>query len=300
MLRDAIASVRAQTFQDWELLVIDDGSTDGTAAVIRDASRSDRRIRGLRGAHRGVSASRNLGIEQAAGTYVAFLDDDDYWLPGKVEQQVAQLNAHPAWAFVYTQAELRYEDGLKKLRQPLATTFEMLLTKNTIAVPAVLARRSVLLEMGGFPVVMRVAEDTDLWLRIAARYPFGMMPEPLTICSQSNVRNDARYREAVVNHLTTLKGLQAHLTAPSRRKLVSQKIAREHYKLARLNRQEQRYVEAAAEFARAVWSDAAVGLSWRKEARESALGFFLKPYLGIIACALRACLAPVLRGRRTA
>ena len=287
LLREAIASVRAQTCTDWELLIIDDGSTDDSAAVIREAARGDRRIRGLRGPHRGVSAARNLGIEQAAGTYVAFLDDDDYWLPEKLARQAAELSAHPEWAFVYTQAELRYEHGFSKLRQPLATTFEQLLEKNTIAVPAVLARRAVLLDLGGFPAVMRVAEDVDLWLRIAVRHPFGVMAQPLTVCRQSTARNDERFREAVVNHLQTLRALRTAVMGPVRRRLVAQKIAKEHYKLARLNRDQGDYRGAAREFARAVAVDASVGLSWRKTGAEPAVMLFLKPYLGIVACSLR-------------
>ena len=288
LLREAIASVRAQTFTDWELLVIDDGSTDDSAAVIREAARTDRRIRALRGPHRGVSAARNLGIEHAQGAYVAFLDDDDFWTPEHAARQLAQLSAHPEWAFVYTQAELRYEYGSTKLRHPLATTFEMLLEKNTIAVPAVLARRTILLEMGGFPVVMRVSEDVNLWLRISARYPFGVIEEPLTVCRQSLARNDARYREAIENHLHTLAQLARTVTTASRRHLVRQHTAKERYKLARFYREQGRAWDAACELTRAVGTDPSVGLVWRKNGEGSALMYWIKPYLGIVACGLRS------------
>jgi glycosyltransferase involved in cell wall biosynthesis len=103
-LADAVASVRAQTVDSWELLLVDDGSTDGSSDIARSlAASSDGRIRYLEHpAHenRGMSASRNLGISAARGDYVAFLDADDIWVPEKLAEQLAIMQAHPAAAFV--------------------------------------------------------------------------------------------------------------------------------------------------------------------------------------------------------
>src|SRR6185369_4754962 len=104
-IEEAIASVFAQTYPHWELLLVDDGSTDGGTAIARGyAARHPDRVRYLEHpghANRGMSASRNLGIAAARGAYVAFLDADDTWLPGKLTAQVALLHTHPEAAMVY-------------------------------------------------------------------------------------------------------------------------------------------------------------------------------------------------------
>ena len=104
-LAEAIDSILAQTLRDWELLIVDDGSTDGTAAIARGyCARQPERIRllaHLDGANLGIAASRNLGIAAARGRYVAFLDADDVWLPEKLAEQVAILEADPELGLVY-------------------------------------------------------------------------------------------------------------------------------------------------------------------------------------------------------
>jgi len=104
-LGEAIESVRAQTFTDWELILVDDGSRDGSADIARSYTNAEpARIRYLRhpgGTNRGMSASRNRGIEASRGDLVAFLDGDDVWLPDKLREQVARLDAEPRAALVY-------------------------------------------------------------------------------------------------------------------------------------------------------------------------------------------------------
>src|SRR5262249_22851215 len=119
---EAIASVRAQTFVDWELVVVDDGSTDATSEVVARHA-DDARIRCLRQAHAERAAARNRGIAATAGPLVAFLDADDWWLPKKLERQVAALAAAPEAAFCYTPA--RFVDEARRplpLRQPARAT----------------------------------------------------------------------------------------------------------------------------------------------------------------------------------
>jgi glycosyltransferase involved in cell wall biosynthesis len=104
-LAEAIASVRGQTFGDWELLLVDDGSHDRSLAIATESAAADpARVRCLRhpgGVNRGMSASRNLGLAAARGEYVAFLDADDVWLPGKLEEQLACFAAEPRAGMVY-------------------------------------------------------------------------------------------------------------------------------------------------------------------------------------------------------
>ena len=104
-LGEAIASVRSQSLDGWELLLVDDGSTDASAALAREAAASEpERIRYLEHpghANRGMSASRNLGLAATRGEFVAFLDADDVWLPERLERAVALLDAHPEAEMVY-------------------------------------------------------------------------------------------------------------------------------------------------------------------------------------------------------
>lgn len=104
-LGEAIESVRAQTFEDWELILVDDGSTDSSSAIARDyAAASNGRIRYIEHAghaNLGMSASRNAGVQAGRGDYIAHLDSDDVWMPRRLEVHVALLNAHPEVAMVY-------------------------------------------------------------------------------------------------------------------------------------------------------------------------------------------------------
>jgi glycosyltransferase involved in cell wall biosynthesis len=108
-LEEAIASVRGQQYDDWELLLVDDGSTDGSTAIARrHAAREPERVRYLTHSgfeNRGAAASRNLGARRSRGRYIAFLDADDVWLPGKLAEQVEILESHPRAGLVYGPTE---------------------------------------------------------------------------------------------------------------------------------------------------------------------------------------------------
>ena len=287
-LEQAIKSVLAQTYQDWELLIIDDGSTDETPEIVKKFREADLRIRYLNGFHQGVSAARNLGVQHSQGAFIAFLDDDDLWLPEKLDRQMSLFAAHPEWAFVYTQADLRYADGKPgKPRTPLPVTFEALLGRNMIALPSVLIRKYIIVSLGGFNEAMDVSEDIDLWLRVASRHTFGAIPDALTVCHQSRDRNDARYIRAVKNHLITLEGLLKQGLSMSRRRCVLRKLAKVRYSLARIRRTQGHYFEASREFSRAVRADVAVGLLWQRGWNLTSVVYFMKPYLGIIICLVR-------------
>src|SRR5919202_6017246 len=122
-LGEAVESVFAQTYDDWELLLVDDGAADGSSGIARSYAEQDSaRVRYLQhegGTNRGMSASRNLGLAQARGSHVAFLDGDDVWLETKLEEQLAMLAAAPEAAMVFGTIELwhswtgRSEDGAR-------------------------------------------------------------------------------------------------------------------------------------------------------------------------------------------
>ena len=177
-VREAVDSVLAQTFADFELLVIDDGSTDATAAIV--AAVVDPRVRCLREPHRGIGAAMNAGLRAARGRYVARLDSDDVWLPELLATQVAILEARPEAGVAYARAQGMEADGALTAhvwgmapRWPDDHLRSMLWGDFTCNITTV-ARRELLERIGGFDETLIAGEDWDLWLRIAkhARFAF--------------------------------------------------------------------------------------------------------------------------------
>jgi glycosyltransferase involved in cell wall biosynthesis len=177
-LPSTIASVRAQTMRDFELVVVDDGSTDDTAAVATAAAGGDPRIGVVRVARRERAAARNHGVAATSADLVAFLDGDDLWAPDKLMRQLERLDAAPAAALCYTVA--RYVDAddrpLSIRRPPFVVeghAFPTLVRANRMILSSVVVRRSAFEGAGGFDETLPVlgCEDWDLWLRIARRHP---------------------------------------------------------------------------------------------------------------------------------
>ncbi len=182
-LVDAIDSVMNQTCQDFEIIVTDDGSTDGTVEKISSLYPS---VRLLIGEHTGrPSDVRNRGIIAAQGEYVAFLDDDDLWHPSKLEQQVALLEGTRHVAFVYSDVRFLFPDGLSSgpvlSQQQMrgAQLFDQLLEDCFIYPSTVLVHRQTLEHVGGFDETLAIVEDYDLWLRLAQCTPAACVPKPL-------------------------------------------------------------------------------------------------------------------------
>lgn len=183
----AIDSVVAQHGVAVEIIVIDDGSADNTAAVVNTRIIDLPNARLLR-MHKngGVSAARNLGISAARGTYLAFLDADDVWHPGKLARQLACIEADPQVTLVSCNSRLLTPDGtvLKEghvNRPPVegAEAWKTLLTYNFIPTPTVLTRTALVRECGGFDEAMAVGEDLDLWIRLATHGKVAILPEIL-------------------------------------------------------------------------------------------------------------------------
>ncbi len=180
-------SVLAQDFADLEVIVVDDGSTDGTRDIVAAMGTPVVLVHGPR---RGVSRARNAGVHLARGEYVAFMDHDDLWEPGKIGRQVAALEAAPPAALAFTQARL-LEGGRSTRVFPvipdpasfLAKAYENLVHENYIPMSSVMVRRACLPWLDGsgpFDPGLQLAEDWDLWLRIARHHAIAFIPEPLT------------------------------------------------------------------------------------------------------------------------
>ena len=179
LLRRALLSVYAQTLAPAEVIVIDDGSTDGTDVML---SNEFPQVSYYRQENRGVSSARNLGIHHATGDWLAFLDSDDEWLPEKLLRQADALTANPGSRVCHTE-ELWIRNGVRvNPAQKYAKTggwiFTHCLPLCAMSPSTVLIHRSVFAHIGLFDTCLPACEDYDLWLRITANYPVLLIAEP--------------------------------------------------------------------------------------------------------------------------
>ena len=182
-LPEAIESVLSQGYRDFELLLVDDGSTDDTLKLIQPYR--DRLLLIQHGDNRGVSAARNTGIAHSSGKLICFLDSDDLWKKNKLSAQIAFLEAHPEYQICYTN-EIWLRNGAwlnQKLKHQKFSghIFERLLPLCIISPSSVMLARHILEQVGCFDESFPACEDYDLWLRIGCRLPIGYLPERLII-----------------------------------------------------------------------------------------------------------------------
>jgi glycosyltransferase involved in cell wall biosynthesis len=180
MLLEAIDSVLAQSTQAFELIVIDDGSTDGTAEQL---TRLDKAIRFERTEHSGPAPARNRGVALACAPLIAFLDSDDLWAPTKLERQLAFMNANPDCAIsqtneIWIRNGRRVNPGLRH-RKRSGDIFIDSLRTCLISMSATMMRTDLFRSLNGFDESMSAAEDYDLWLRILIDHEVGLLDEPL-------------------------------------------------------------------------------------------------------------------------
>ena len=180
----AIDSALAQTYRIDEIIVVDDGSSDGTGSLLEE--RYGDRIRYVWQANAGVSAARNHGLRLARGRYIALLDSDDEWLPEKTELQVALLRAHPDFGMVL--CDVRCVDLAGETIEVVhrRTVFRedgpalrWAIHSPALAPASAILRREVYEDVGGFDESLRTAEDIDFHLRVAQRWPMGVVESPL-------------------------------------------------------------------------------------------------------------------------
>lgn len=183
-IAEAIDSVMAQSFEDYEIVVVDDGSTDGTEQALRDLVRS-KRIRYFRQQNSGVSVARNRGVQESRGELIAFLDADDLFHPQKLRQQVALFDQYPDLGFVHSHfekfADAGGELGLRDMSQFQGRVYPQILQEWSalMALPTLMLPRQVLEAVGGFDESISWGEDIDLYFRITREYAIDLVPEPL-------------------------------------------------------------------------------------------------------------------------
>jgi glycosyltransferase involved in cell wall biosynthesis len=187
-LPETLQSVLGQSFQDFEVLIINDGSSDGIEEWAKTIQ--DRRVRLISQVNQGLSGARNTGIYRSQSDYIAFLDADDLWASTKLEKQARCLEAHPDVGLVYTWTALINEVGIPTGRifvnHAEGEVWQSLILHNIVeSGSGAMVRRECFATVGIFDRNLRsFVEDWDMWLRIAARYPFKVIKEPLVYYRQ--------------------------------------------------------------------------------------------------------------------
>ena len=179
----AVTSVLNQSFRDFEIIVVDDNSTDNTNQALAKYRSSITYVR--KPVNRGVSAARNIGIESSAAPWIAFLDSDDYWLNDKLHVQMDFVDRSPETVACQTEEiwmrKGRRVNPRKRHKKPSGDIFKQSLKLCLVSPSSVILKRSLFEKVGFFDEGLPAAEDYDLWLRISCRYPIYLIPEELVV-----------------------------------------------------------------------------------------------------------------------
>lgn len=180
----AIDSVLKQTYKNFELIVVDDGSSDETEKILAPYV-AEKRLQFFKQENKGVSAARNFGVKQSKGEWLSFLDSDDEWLKNKLEKQIELLKQKPDLRLVHGE-EIWIRNGKrvnqKKIHQKFGGyIFEKCLPLCLISPSAVMIEKKLYQEMGGFDEEFIVCEDYDLWLKITSLYEVGFVEDPIIV-----------------------------------------------------------------------------------------------------------------------
>jgi glycosyltransferase involved in cell wall biosynthesis len=182
---DCIDSVLSQTYENFELIVVDDGSTDSTQDIFKKYRENNENIKVLFQQNKGVSSARNLGIKAAEGEYIAFLDSDDIWKSEKLETQISYFNLTPG-AYVCQTDEVWIRNGKrvnpgKRHKKPSGDIFIDSLSLCLVSPSAVMMKKDFFEKAGLFDEEMTACEDYDLWLRASLLFDFHIVEEPLVV-----------------------------------------------------------------------------------------------------------------------
>lgn len=301
-LRKAIESVLVQTYQDWELVIVDDGSTDNTQEVVRKYVNENAKVRYVRQTNQGPGPARNKGISETSGAFIAFLDDDDWWLPEKLETQVAFMKTHPEVGLSYTRLRIfrsingRLDDSTV-VPVRMATTLEEMLDKSFIPSSTVILRRECLAQISPFKADAASQEDMELWLRFVQRWKIAALEVPLTEMKKTdrpqlsaNIILSLKKAIEIVSQLELLPEFQ-HL-----RSLKVKHSAKLHYKIGRTYMDEHQYLHAAKHFSLALLHYPLVGLMVRRP-EERGLRLLVrltKSYMAVPICLVKG----IIHGQR--
>lgn len=259
-LGEAVQSIFDQTFDDYEIIVVDDGSTDNTRDLVESYGG---RVRYVHQENGGASKARNRGIAEARGAYIAFLDADDCWEPDKLEKQVSLLERNPNLGMVFTDAVGFDENGLL----PRMGRKKSLLLDGDVAcnifmysgvgTPSVMVPRMVFDKVGVFDEQLFLAEDDNMWIRIAAEYPVQLIDEPLTkVRDHPNrtTRDKSRLFRMILDNAEVLASKYGKASDRIMR-VLPRKLAQVQFSMGRYCLEENKYKEARQAFAGGIACD---------------------------------------------
>jgi glycosyltransferase involved in cell wall biosynthesis len=219
MVVEAVESVLAQDMPDFELIVINDGSSDETEARL---SAYGSRLTHYQQENTGVSAARNRGIKLSNAPLIAFLDSDDLWLPSKLKVQHTYMTENPEIHICQTEEiwwrNSRRVNPKKHHQKPSGDIFQLSLELCLVSPSAVMMRRELIEKVGYFDEELPMAEDYDLWLRVAVDYPVVLLPEPLVI-----------KRGGHPDQLSARKGIDRYRIEALKKLLNSDRLSSEQY-----------------------------------------------------------------------
>ncbi len=232
-LIQSIDSVMNQTYQDLEIIIVDDGSTDNTKEVL---SKYDGKVRYFYQENRGVSAARNIGIKESRGEFIAFLDSDDSWLGNKLEQQMKLFQYDPSVSLQYSYA--RYLDKANNIEfirpKNVSKSFKDFLYEDTVLpTSSVVLKKSVLEEVGMFDEGLPGIEDYDLWLRCSRKFKIGFIPETLVLKNNSSSNLSFNHSKMYIGYIKVCEKLLANLKTEIDSIFIKRRLAKNYYLLAK-------------------------------------------------------------------
>lgn len=233
----SIGSVLKQSYANWEIIIVDDHSSDNSSEVVKKYLNDKRIILKQNDCNKGIAASRNLALKQAKGDFIAILDQDDEWLPQKLEKQMRLFNSlDSTFGLVYCNTKVQFENGhvqpFKKdiaPQQSIEENFKKLYLTNYISSLTVVFRKECIQKVGYFNEnIQWGGDDYDLWLRISAQYKFAFVDEVLCIRHEHGKNFSHAKKKMMYGSLET--GNELIENKPERKTLLNQRTALLYYR----------------------------------------------------------------------
>ena len=259
LLAEAVESVRAQTYTDYEVIVVDDGSTDETPQVAERLAADWPCMRAIRAEHKGLAAARNRAIASMRGQWIALLDADDLWKPDKLQRCMGFLAEHPELSIVYTPMAPVRMDGavMEGHSKPCCAgrLTERLFQSIFVHDPAAVFHKRVIEACGNFDESLPVCVGHEFWLRVSTKFDFGLIDEPLALrrwseesLTRSNRSRARRVKAAMLERFYVERGGRDLLG----RRAAMRRLGRVHYSAGKILLKERSFADARAFLAKAV------------------------------------------------
>ncbi len=292
LLRRAIESVCSQTFEDWELIIIDNGSNDDTAKVIGEYVQKDARISSVYQKRIKLSRVRTLGSRMVKGQYVTFLDDDDYYFPNKLDVQVEFLEQHKDIALVYSYLEMVDENQkvFCVLPEKPATNYLELIHGNSIQLNSSLFRRKCFNQIGSFNTSLDSCDDYEFCLRLAKEFQIAFLPVKVGVYSwhQQNMSHNKFLR--IKNEMNIYKKIWTESLIQEERTVILRRVLELTYWKASDAFASRNYSDACLYFFMAIYFDPFIGLSVPWGRFSNSIFRFFRPYGAVIYSAFKLIL----------